>query len=159
MNPEKLQKLQAQVKDVRIGGKGTTRRKRKLVHKTAKGDDKRLQSVLKRLAVNSIHGIEEVNMMKDDGSVIHFNNPKVQASAAANTFAITGLAENKQLEEMLPEILSQLGVETARDVRKLAQGMVDAEAAGMMQSTIEEEDEDDVPTLVGNFDAPSKEEA
>lgn len=60
MNPEKLQKLQAQVKDVRIGGKGTTRRKRKLVHKTAKGDDKRLQSVLKRLAVNSIHGIEEV---------------------------------------------------------------------------------------------------
>lgn len=35
-------------------------------------------------------------MIKDDGTVIHFNNPKVQASLAANTFAITGHAENKR---------------------------------------------------------------
>ncbi len=41
-------------------------------------------------------------MIKDDGSVIHFNNPKVQASLAANTFAITGQAENKQITELLP---------------------------------------------------------
>ena len=31
--------------------------------------------------VNNIPGIEEVNMIKDDGSVIHFNNPKVSVSA------------------------------------------------------------------------------
>ena len=47
-------------------------------------------------AVNNIPGIEEVNMIKDDGTVIHFNNPKVQASLAANTFAVTGHAENKR---------------------------------------------------------------
>lgn len=35
-------------------------------------------------------------MIKDDGQVIHFNNPKVQASLAANTFAISGHAENKR---------------------------------------------------------------
>lgn len=35
-------------------------------------------------------------MIKDDGSVIHFNNPKVQASVPANTFAIVGHAENKR---------------------------------------------------------------
>ena len=35
-------------------------------------------------------------MIKDDGQVIHFNNPKVQASLAANTFAITGQAETKR---------------------------------------------------------------
>lgn len=35
-------------------------------------------------------------MIKDDGTVIHFNNPKVQASLAANTFAITGHAEPKR---------------------------------------------------------------
>ena len=28
-------------------------------------------------SVNNIPGIEEVNMIKDDGTVIHFNNPKV----------------------------------------------------------------------------------
>ena len=46
--------------------------------------------------VSSIPGIEEVNMIREDGSVVHFNNPKVQASLAANTFAVTGHAENKR---------------------------------------------------------------
>lgn len=94
MNTDKLKKLQAQV---RIGGKGTPRRKRKIVHQTAATDDKKLQSTLKKLSVNTIPGIEEVNMIKDDGTVIHFNNPKAQASLASNTFAITGHAEQKQV--------------------------------------------------------------
>ncbi len=54
------------------------------------------------MQVNTIPGIEEVNMIKEDGSVIHFNNPKVQASLAANTFAVTGHADNKQITELLP---------------------------------------------------------
>jgi len=93
MNAEKLKQLQA---NVRIGGKGTVRRKKKVVHRTATTDDKKLQSSLKKLSVNNIPGIEEVNMIKDDGSVIHFNNPKVQASLQSNTFAVTGHAENKR---------------------------------------------------------------
>ena len=40
-------------------------------------------------------------MIKEDGQVLHFNNPKVQASLAANTFAVTGRAENKQITGML----------------------------------------------------------
>lgn len=50
-------------------------RKKKAVHKTTSTDDKRLQNTLKRLGVNTIPGIEEVNIFKDD-SVIHFVNPK-----------------------------------------------------------------------------------
>merc|ERR1712179_91992 len=75
---EKLKQLQNSQQQVRIGGKGTARRKRKVVHRTATTDDKKLQYSLKKLAVNNIPGIEEVNMIKDDGTVIHFNNPKVQ---------------------------------------------------------------------------------
>merc|ERR1712076_321252 len=67
MNAEKLKQLQA---NVRIGGKGTVRRKKKVVHRTATADDKKLQSSLKKLSVNNIPGIEEVNMIKDDGTVI-----------------------------------------------------------------------------------------
>lgn len=48
MNAEKLAQLQAQV---RIGGKGTARRKKKVVHRTATTDDKKLQSSLKKLSV------------------------------------------------------------------------------------------------------------
>lgn len=34
-------------------------------------------------------------MIRDDGNVIHFNNPKVQASLPANTFTIVGHTETK----------------------------------------------------------------
>lgn len=50
-------------------------RKKKAVHKTTTTDDKRLQNTLKRLGVNTIPGIEEVNIFQED-TVIHFSNPK-----------------------------------------------------------------------------------
>lgn len=34
-------------------------------------------------------------MCKADGSMIHFKNPKVQATPQANMFAVTGQAETK----------------------------------------------------------------
>jgi len=57
-------------------GKGTPRRKVKKVHKTSGTDDKKLQTALKKLNVQPIQAIEEVNMFKSDGNVIHFSAPK-----------------------------------------------------------------------------------
>ena len=57
-------------------GKGTPRRKVKKVHKTAGTDDKKLQTTLKKMNVQPIQAIEEVNMFKSDGNVIHFSAPK-----------------------------------------------------------------------------------
>ncbi|XP_037339012.1 transcription factor BTF3-like isoform X1 [Pungitius pungitius] len=159
MNQEKLAKLQAQV---RIGGKGSARRKKKVVHRTATADDKKLQFSLKKLGVNNISGIEEVNMFTNQGTVIHFSNPKVQASLAANTFTITGHAENKQLTEMLPGILNQLGADSLTSLRRLAESLPKP-AAGENKAPMviaeEEEEDDDVPDLVENFDEASKDEA
>jgi nascent polypeptide-associated complex subunit beta len=81
--------------------------------------------------VNNIPGIEEVNMIKDDGSVIHFNNPKVQASLAANTFAVTGHGENKQITELLPGILNQLGTESLTHLKKLASNVTGVDRTGI----------------------------
>ena len=39
----------------------------------------------------------QVNFIKEDGQVINFNNPKVQASLGANTFAVMGHAETKRM--------------------------------------------------------------
>ncbi|XP_047105334.1 transcription factor BTF3 homolog 4-like [Schistocerca piceifrons] len=151
MNQEKLKKLQAQL---RIGGKGTPRRKKKVVHATAATGDKKLQSSLKKLSVNIIPGIEEVNMIKDDGAVIHFNNPKAQASSASNTFAITGLGETKQITEMLPGIVSQLGIEGLTQLKRLASSVANSAAGGKASN----EEDDEVPELVENLDEASKEE-
>jgi len=155
MNQEKLKQLQAQV---RIGGKGTARRKKKVVHRTATTDDKKLQSSLKKLSVNSIPGIEEVNMIKDDGTVIHFNNPKVQASLAANTFAVTGHGENKQITDLLPGILNQLGAESLTHLKKLASNVPSADGLDGGMEAGKDDDDDDVPDLVENFDEASKNE-
>lgn len=87
MNSEKLAKLAA---SVRTGGKGTPRRKAKKVHKTAGTDDKKLQSTLKKMGVQTIAGIEEVNMFKSDGNVIHFTAPKGVPDAAMARFATLG---------------------------------------------------------------------
>lgn len=146
MNPEKLKNLQSQV---RIGGKGTPRRKKKIVHSTQSVDGKKLQASLKKLGVNPIPGIDEVNMIKDDGTVIHFKNVQAQASLAANTFAITGHGETKQITEMLPGIFSQLGPDQLKYL---------ASTSASVGWGVPEDDED-VPDLVDNFDAASKVEA
>lgn len=59
------------------GGKGTVRRKivRKTKPSTAQ-DDKKLQGALKKLNVQPIPGVEEVNMFREDGNVLHFSTPK-----------------------------------------------------------------------------------
>ncbi len=108
MNLEKLQKLQAQV---RVGGKGTPRRKVKKVMKHAgtAADDKALQSELKKLQFQQIPQCEEVNMFLDGGRVIHITRPIgnfyfnsynkrtiiVQASLSSNAFSITGSSAEK----------------------------------------------------------------
>ncbi len=43
-------------------------------------------------------------MIMEDGSVIHYNNPLVQASMDNNLFAISGETEKKNIVELLPWI-------------------------------------------------------
>merc|ERR1712168_930142 len=95
------------------------------------------------------------------GTVIHFNNPKVQASLQSNTFAVTGHAENKQITEMLPGILNQLGAESLTHLKRLASNVTGGGVGGGMEAgnNMDEEDDDEVPDLVENFDEVSKNEA
>jgi nascent polypeptide-associated complex subunit beta len=157
MNAEKLKLLQEQV---RIGGKGTARRKKKVVHKSNVTDDKKIQTALKKIGLSSISGIEEVNLIKDDGEVIHFNNPKVQACLQSNTFAITGHAETKQITDLLPSLLSQLRAENLTSaLRKLTSSGVEPGSGEVQsQAPIEVDDDEEVPDLVENFDEASKTE-
>jgi len=167
MDQEKLARIQAQV---RIGGKGTARRKKKVVHRSATTDDKKLQSTLKKLAVSTIPGIEEVNMIRDDGTVIHFNNPKVQASLGSNVFAVTGHGETKAVSEMLPSILSQMGPESLEHVKRFAytgqkfpglgqMGLGSTKVDAGEQGDAEDSDDEEVPELVSNFDEQSKDQS
>lgn len=63
--------------------------------KSSAGEQAKLTSALKKVNAQPIPAIEEVNMFKEDGQVIHFAAPRVQASIAANTFVIGGHSAEK----------------------------------------------------------------
>ncbi|KAK4416702.1 Nascent polypeptide-associated complex subunit beta [Sesamum alatum] len=160
MNVEKLKKMAG---SVRTGGKGTMRRKKKAVHKTTTTDDKRLQSTLKRIGVNAIPAIEEVNIFKED-VVIQFINPKVQASIAANTWVVSGSPQNKKLQDILPQIIHQLGPDNLENLKKLAEQFQKQVPACWYWFCIQclprpPDDDDEVPDLVAGetFEAAAEE--
>mmetsp|Transcript_17036 Transcript_17036/g.41052 ORF Transcript_17036/g.41052 Transcript_17036/m.41052 type:complete len:157 (+) Transcript_17036:65-535(+) len=141
------EKLMKKGPAAQLGGAGTARRKQKKVHKPVSVDDKKLMAALKKIGCNPIPGIEEVNMFKTDGKVIHFSNPKVQAAIGANTYAVSGNGEEKQLQELLPGIINQMGMDNLAGLKKLAEQMAAQEGKA----------DDDVPDLGGeNFEDVSK---
>lgn len=152
-DPAKLAKLVAKGAENRTGGKGSVRRKKQVVHKASAADDKKLKSTLQKLSARDIPAIEEVNLFHKDGHVIHFVNPKVQASIAANTYVVSGPSESKKLEELLPGIITQLGPESLNDLKKIYESFAQGAKAASGK-----DDEDDVPSLVEdtNFEEVSK---
>merc|ERR1711971_559587 len=76
---------------------------------------------------------------------------------AANTFAVTGHAENKQITEMLPGILNQLGAESLTHLKRLASNVTGGAGLGEVAG-VGDDDDDEVPDFVENFDEASKDE-
>merc|ERR1712007_124624 len=105
-----------------------------------------------KLNVRDIPAIEEVNLFKGDGHVIHFSNPKVQASIAANTYVVSGNAETKKLQDLLPGIINQLGPDNLEDLKKIYASYASDDKAAKADG----DSDDDVPELVGNFEDVSK---
>ncbi|EIW66167.1 nascent polypeptide-associated complex subunit beta [Tremella mesenterica] len=170
MDKEKLAKLQAQV---RIGGKGTPRRK--VVKKSAtasQGDDRKVQAQLKKLNMSDLGKADEVNMFKEDGNVLHFSQPRVHASVNNNSLVVYGAGQTKELTELVPGVLNQLGPDSLANLRRLAesyQSMTARQAAaaaaaggagaGAGTEKEGEVDDDEIPELVEDFEAVGQKSA
>lgn len=145
------------------------------------------------VGVQPLSDIDEVNMFKDDNTVVHFKRPLskkylqfltfiflskkresfcshsysftyyvvfmcinlffvVQFSVRENLLVVTGNPETKELKDLMPEILKQVGVQQYNYLKNII-GNMDT----VKESKAGEEDEDDVPDLVGtNFEEASK---
>jgi nascent polypeptide-associated complex subunit beta len=76
----------------------------------------------------------------------------VHAAVPANTFAIYGNGEDKELTELVPGILNQLGPDSLASLRKLAESY-----QNMTKENKEaNEDDDDIPDLVAGENFESK---
>ncbi|KAF9359143.1 MAG: hypothetical protein J3Q66DRAFT_81046 [Benniella sp.] len=154
MNPEKLAKLQAN----QNRSKGTPRRVIKKVHRPVAQDDRKLQGALEKLSLAPQPYVDEVNMFLQDGSVLHFRHPKVHASTASNLYAIYGRGEEKDLTELLPGILSQLGPDSLAALQRIAQSYQQSAAGKAAAGAQPDDDDDEVPDLVESFEEATIEE-
>lgn len=78
----------------------------------------------------------------------------MHAAVSANTFAIYGQGHVKELTELVPGILNQLGPDSLASLRKLAESYQAIQQQTQQRPAGGAEDEDDdVPDLVENFEA------
>lgn len=78
----------------------------------------------------------------------------MHAAVTANTFAVYGAGHVKELTELVPGILNQLGPDSLASLRKLAesyQAIQQSQQRPLAGGA--DDDDDDVPDLVENFDA------
>ena len=128
-----IQRLRNKIGDARTGGKGSQRRKVKVVSKSSGTGDKVIKSIVKKVGAQQL-GVDEVNFFTDDNTVLHFAKPEAYASIQNNTFIVSGEPETKTIKDLLPDILQQLGPKQHKALKDLVSQSV--------QSS------DDVPTLV-----------
>ncbi|GAA6023460.1 hypothetical protein JCM11491_000583 [Sporobolomyces phaffii] len=153
-DPAKLKALQARASKLSSGGaKGPVRRKAIPKGVQNAGDDKKVQTALKKLNVQPIGTVDEVNMFLDDSSsVIHFQKPTVHAATGSNTYAIYGQAQSRELSDLVPNgILNQLGPEAMAQLKRLAEQIQAGNMPGAPGADAEPQEnnsDDAVPELV-----------
>ena len=83
------------------------------------------------------------------------SSPTVHAAVPSNTFAVYGNGEDKELTELVPGILNQLGPDSLASLRKLAesyQSLQKKDGGGEENK----DDDDDIPDLVAGENFESK---
>ena len=134
-------------KVTQIGGKGAERRKHPVKHRGNKVEvDKKIEAVAKKSQARKLNEVVEVNIFKDDNTVIQFKKPSVEYSFKEKVTFISGTHETKNLKEVFTSLVKQLGpkqlsfVKEANDTKKG-----------------EKEKIDEAPELVEDFEETAKE--
>lgn len=135
--------------ETQIGGKGTQRRKHPVKHRAGKVEvDKKIEAVAKKSQARKLNEITEVNIFKDDNTVIQFKKPSVEYSFKEKVSFVSGLHENKNLKEVFSSLLKQLGPKQLAFVKEASESL---KAKGKDKDKI-----DEAPELVEDFDAVAK---
>ena len=135
--------------ETQIGGKGTQRRKHPVKHRAGKVEvDKKIETVAKKSQARKLNEITEVNIFKDDNTVIQFKKPSVEYSIKEKVSFVSGLHETKSLKEVFSSLLKQLGPKQLAFVK---------EASETLKAKDKDKDKiDEAPELVEDFDAVAK---
>ena len=133
--------------NTQIGGKGTQRRKHQAKHRANKVEvDKKIEAVAKKSQARKLNEITEVNIFKDDNTVIQFKKPTIEYSFKEKVCFVSGIHETKNLKEVFTSLLKQLGPKQLAFVREASEDIKNKE-----KEKIEE-----APELVEDFESVAK---
>ena len=134
-------------KVTQIGGKGAERRKHPVKHRGNKVEvDKKIEAVAKKSQARKLNEVVEVNIFKDDNTVIQFKKPTVEYSFKEKVTFISGTHETKNLKEVFTNLVKQLGPKQLSFVKE----------ANEIKGKTEKEKIDEAPELVEDFDEVAK---
>ncbi len=93
---EARKKMEEKFGNLKLGGKGTQKRKKVVVHKQSVVQDKKIVAIAKKSGAKNIGETAEINCFKDDNTVLHFNKPKIEYSVKEKVTFVTGIPETKR---------------------------------------------------------------
>ena len=135
--------------ETQIGGKGTQRRKKPVKHRQNKVEvDKKIEAVAKKAQSRKLNEITEVNIFKDDNTVIQFKKPTIEYSFKEKVSFVSGVHETKNLKEVFTSVIKQLGPKQLAFVKDASEEIKNKDK--------EKEKADEAPELVEDFEAVSK---
>jgi nascent polypeptide-associated complex subunit beta len=147
-NSPKLLETPNSVEKVLYINIGSQKKKKMIVHRGAAVQDKKILSLAKKSGARKLNDIQEVNIFKDDNSVIHFKKPAFEYSPKEKVSFLTGAGENKHIKDLLPNILKQLGPKQFGFMKDFAETLKKQEK--------KEDKIDEAPELIEDFEEVSK---
>ena len=146
---EARKKLAEKFGNTQIGGKGTQRRKHEAKKRGNKVEtDKKIESIAKKAQAKKLNEISEINIFKDDNTVIHFKKPTLEYSFKEKVSFVSGLHETKNIKELIPAIIKQLGPKQFEFMKEYAETLKNKDK--------KDEKNDQAPELVEDFESVSK---
>ncbi len=145
--------------NIKLGGKGQwaliifqvpRKERRQFSTRVTRNKIRKLAVQLKNPVINiltieakKLNDIQEVNIFKNDNTVIHFKKPAFEYSMKEKVSFVTGAHENKHIKDLLPNIIKQLGPRQFSFMQEYAE-------------TLKNTKKDEAPELVEDFEQASE---
>ena len=147
---EARKQLAAKFGNTQIGGKGTQKRKKEAKHRGNKVEaDKKITALAKKAGARKINEVSEINIFKDDNNVVHLKKPTLEYSFKEKVSFVSGTSETKNIKDLLPYIIKQLGPKQFEFMKEYAETLKSKDKK-------KGEKIDEAPELVEDFEEVSK---
>lgn len=109
------------------------RRKSKPIPKSTHNDERKVAEIARKAGLQEIPGLDEANIIFNDGNVAQIVNPKVRGSLQANSFVVHGNVQQKTVSQLAPDMRGD-NIRAPEMANPFANNPLIASATGKLQA-------------------------